>query len=1713
LAIKGLTASIKSFLASNPIGWAVLGISAITGVIYAINKHNKKLEEARQEIIDAGETARSEISQTKSDLEDLTSSATDAIETYSSLVNGINTVNNTNVKLSSDEYDEFIESSDKLGELFPELITGLDDEGHYILNLGDNAESSTEKINQLIEAQQQLVAEQSKESLKTTFAGIEEETRGGSDVIDSAEAQIDKIEQLDSFINMFVTDLQGAAGQLGSKTLSLPDTYDGADSEILMNNIRDIVNESLGTDLKTEYNDLTHEYFLDLNDITQEQYEQVINSLYLNSDVLKDNIIQQLTVGMSDSEDEINNAYKNELSTIYTALSGEADYKNLSTNGKALADALVANLNFADYKDVISSKYKNDIITFLNEEILKSLYDLSDDDKAKVDEIYANLLAIDEDASLEQNIIAIEDYISQLADILGLDKNQLKIKLGFDTDEDEAELQRIKDRLGYNSNASDSTSGNKNQTINSFVGQLNKEDAKIADSPEFEKAVENQKQKVIDAAQETKQTVEEEMKSLEKDGTVNLTLRPTIDTSLLNEAGWDAGEGTATVFSSTYSNEDGTVAVNFTPIIADPETGEYLGILSPEELQSYAEGVIAGTREDDLNLQIGGEFTGDDAIEQAVNEAENIHELQAQYYLDTEQNIDNVVLSVDDYNAALQEAKNTLETFTYDSFEDAWAALDDPEDDTLKNLKSELEDLAEAGRLTEETFNKLDGSDTFLNQIGLSASEAIIKINELQSSSSQLSSLSKEISAMSDALATKSSDGFIDADTLSGFDATVRGLDSWKDFEELLGSSESSMADCQEAANALATEYVNSNNFLSQLNDTNADYYTTQLKAMGVDNAEEVVKEALRNQNEALAASEEFVAKKKEETGNASYELTNATGDEINAFAEETNMAEGTSTALMQLALKKAYANNATLDFSGDITNMASYVKAINGTCYALSTLASAKDGDIKDTSALEKIRAQAQAEIDSAMNKTSTNISINPSGVSSSSSSGSGSGDSGSSSSDSKTSIDWIQRRIETLNTAIDKLKANLENAFSVKKKNSIIDSEIKKSKELLDTYDKANQKYSSIADNYAKQNSKVLTDSMIKKIQSGAYDINEYSSETAEIINTYKDYYDNAQSAAQSYEETITEIRNLEIEKLQNLQDQADAKAELYETEAESTDSAKKKNKYLQKEITQLGKSYQYQVEIALKTNDITEASKLRLEYEQKILSVMEEQLQNIQDQADNTVSYNEAKIENTSSSTKKKELYTSNASEYGKAVTKTQNYLKSTDFKNDIKTATKSEMQSSYGEGTANYKSIDKLLSKSKVNKKIISKIQSYLKNGERIPDKLLAKCEGTNFYKKLVNYNKAYDENYDENKKSLTDTANLQIEEDIKNQRESKISAIQVDVDDANAKSTLYETQASNKTSYKDKNKLIDKQTEQLKTYYKGLIKIAKLEGDVTEQKRLQAEWEAKQVEQEKTKFDNISSAYSNKIGLLENQMTSIDNQIAEIEARGMTVSASYYKSQQKINNQELKKYQAEKVALEEQLKNIKEGTDEWYAAKDAIQTCEDNISKCTQKTYELNDAITQLKLDSFDKVSEKIGRVIDEQEFLQSLFEHENTTDEDTGEFTEAGLAKLGSTSAQYYLAKQRAENDKALLTDLQNVKEKGLQSDGTYKLGDYVFNSLDELQDKIDETYTTWQDDIKETYSYESDIVDLMKEKYQSELDLVKELIDQKKNELSISKD
>lgn len=228
-----------------------------------------------------------------------------------------------------------------------------------------------------------------------------------------------------------------------------------------------------------------------------------------------------------------------------------------------------------------------------------------------------------------------------------------------------------------------------------------------------------------------------------------------------------------------------------------------------------------------------------------------------------------------------------------------------------------------------------------------------------------------------------------------------------------------------------------------------------------------------------------------------------------------------------------------------------------------------------------------------------------------------------------------------------------------------------------------------------------------------------------------------------------------------------------------------------------------------------------------------------------------------------------------------------------------------------------------------------------------------------------------------------------------------------------------------------------------------------------------------VEAAKMKFDNIADKYEKKLQLIGYEMSALDNKVAEIEAAGKKVDKAYYESQKKVNAKTLAKYKAEKAALEESIKGIRKGTDEWYDAKDEIQQVEDAISGCVEEAYDLNNAINQLHFDLFDDVSDSIKRVITEQEFLQGLFAHEKNADNETGSLTEAGIAKLGSLSASYHASKSNAERDEAEVAELQRMFDsKSLHSD----LLGITFNSLDDLKAKLDETYTKWQDDIGETY-------------------------------------
>ena len=235
-----------------------------------------------------------------------------------------------------------------------------------------------------------------------------------------------------------------------------------------------------------------------------------------------------------------------------------------------------------------------------------------------------------------------------------------------------------------------------------------------------------------------------------------------------------------------------------------------------------------------------------------TEQANIVNSTEFQKALDKQiENLDNVTLSAENYGKALEEAQNKIAEA---SFGQAWENSFTSENEETQKLGDALLELAEKGRLTVDTFNEADSTEYFKN-LGISADIAVSKINKMVDESKQLSSMSDQISRMSEALATKKENGFAEVDTLAGFAVEVRGLESWDRFQTVLGSTTSTYHECLEAANELATEWVNSNDFLVQLTEDTKEYYETQLEAMGIENYEEVIEStlALKEAKEALA--------------------------------------------------------------------------------------------------------------------------------------------------------------------------------------------------------------------------------------------------------------------------------------------------------------------------------------------------------------------------------------------------------------------------------------------------------------------------------------------------------------------------------------------------------------------------------------------------------------------------------------------------------------------------------------------------------------------------------------------------------------------------------------------------------------------------------------------------------------------------------------------
>lgn len=491
---------------------------------------------------------------------------------------------------------------------------------------------------------------------------------------------------------------------------------------------------------------------------------------------------------------------------------------------------------------------------------------------------------------------------------------------------------------------------------------------------------------------------------------------------------------------------------------------------------------------------------------------------------------------------SMLQSQVTDDPIEFTSFKDAWKSI--PED-----TGNALTELAKAGELTAKTFHSTSGADEWaksFKNLGLTTDDVVRKINQMQSSADQLSSMKTGISGIVQILGQKKSnrsskktrnDG-IGADVLAGLsDEVKQNKKEYEEFCEVLGNGNSTMEDCRKASNQLASAYVNSSNFLAKLTPETKEYYTSVLDEMGVENASQVVKDTLAKKNELLAAKKKYLAEQGEN-------VANAEAKDITKFAESKNYSDQLTNSLLLLAMRKKLVNGTQLNFDSDIGQIKSFVKAIGAQITALNALQNWKRNQSKLQGMPEDVRQikkqeymkDAQKEVDAAVKKAEKGTKVKVDVTPDISNTGSGGNSKNNKSSkdkskDSKQEIDWIARKLEVLQQAIDTTSGKLQNLFSIKAKKNNINKQITETTALL----KANRK---AAKAYTTEAKKVKLGGKLKaKVRSGDYDITKYSSKTADKINKYQDLIDKAREAQDAVQDNIASIYDLNQQKLDNI------------------------------------------------------------------------------------------------------------------------------------------------------------------------------------------------------------------------------------------------------------------------------------------------------------------------------------------------------------------------------------------------------------------------------------------------------------------------------------------------------------------------------------------------------------------------------------------------
>lgn len=469
--------------AISPVQIALLALSVGVPIIMEIID---AVHTSREELIEMGEAAKQANQETYSTLESTRSSlagmaaqyaATDGelrnteqsvralADAYTQLSAGVDN-ENMNVSLSSDEYQDYLNISNQLAELYPSLVSGYDAQGNAILDLGNTASQAADKIMDLYNAQQLSANVDMGKNLNDIFNGAVAQIDGYKEELAGLEEEADKNRaKLDALAEPFVSEFEVV--------------FDGAalgeNIEAATQKVYDLANEAgiaigsnfLGEDGKWHINFASSEGLsADLID----QWENELSAFRIEATETTARTLNDILSQSNATKLQIEDAIKG-LTKYYADYISTTD--SFSSLPQEIQNAFIANIGNIDYDKMLASvKTSGDVPTYLYSTFIEPLYNLAPEAqqalndvlsldintlnvseiKSKYTEALANIFPDDTEAQqtfsqvlgLDETITEAEEGLDRLTEIYGDKAKELSyedIQLGIEVTDEEGALK------------------------------------------------------------------------------------------------------------------------------------------------------------------------------------------------------------------------------------------------------------------------------------------------------------------------------------------------------------------------------------------------------------------------------------------------------------------------------------------------------------------------------------------------------------------------------------------------------------------------------------------------------------------------------------------------------------------------------------------------------------------------------------------------------------------------------------------------------------------------------------------------------------------------------------------------------------------------------------------------------------------------------------------------------------------------------------------------------------------------------------------------------------------------------------------------------------------------------------------------------------------------------------------------------------------------